>query len=207
MIMPRKMLYNFIANTYLCTNCYDIFKIDDFHFNKEIGFDECYNIELKIKEGILNKSKSISIDNCDFIKQINLIYNATSEHPDDYNEDDLFINKSKLISYKNNKITLELTNYKWEIIYVADNDTNISCFLYNLIRYSLYIAYYRYLKETNPTHKFVEFVEFLSKININESQMTTNIKEYIDSLIETENKIINERLFIDTYNKLKNPEI
>lgn len=192
MYMPRKLLYDYIQESnhilpFWGTTCYVL----DHKTNYTIGFNECFDILNQIKENVINENYSFSTDNCDFIKQIELDCIST-KGLEDILKDDVMTYKSELISYENSTVKLKLTTYNWK----EDKDSYIS-YPYTIIQNSLYLVYYRYLKKANPDHIFVKFVELLSKLHWHDPgcEKYISLKDYIDSLQETENKEINESLF------------
>lgn len=186
MNMERKMLYNFMRNSYISITFHQLDRIYDFYFNEQIGFPECHIIQEDIKEHICNGITNFIIDYCDFIKEINIELESTINY-----NDGLWYNDSILQQFDNNKINIKLIERDWS------NDNTCDWFDYNIIRYSLYIAYYRHLKKTNPEHDFVKFVEFLSRVDFYNpsSEEYISIYDYINSLEESQQKEIDESLF------------
>ena len=190
------MLYDFIVNSYIGPQFYDSFKIYDYAFNKEIGFCECYKIQEDIKKNILNNICSIKIDYCDFINEINIVYESTIN----YNPE-LFYNDSRIIRIKNNKISIGLIDRDWNNLKIKEQ------FDYNIIRYSLYVIYYYHLKEYNLSHPFVKFIEYIAKLDFSNLDIKTydNFDSYLMNNINNLKVInkqnnINETLFHNIIN-------
>lgn len=189
MNMKRKMLYEFMTNSYISPTFYEFNKIYDFYFNEKIGFNECFKIQEDIKKNIINEITFFNIDYCAFIQKININLESTKNKEHIYSEYELFNWQSNLLNYNDNVLDLQLITRDW----ISDSKN----FNYNIIRYSLYIVYYLYLRKNNPNHYFVKFVEYLSKIDFYDPGLEEYIpiKKYIDSLKETKQKTINEKLF------------
>lgn len=190
--MEREMLYNFIINSYIGPQFYDSSKIYDYTFNKKIEFNECYRIQEDIKKSILNNIYNIKIDYCDFINEINITFNSTIK-----SNPELFYDDSRITHIKRNKITLELIDRDWNNLKTKEH------FNYNLIRYSLYIAYYYHLKENNLEHPFVKFIEYISKLDFNDFTISNTQDNFSNYIIDNTNNLkttknqnnINEILF------------
>lgn len=191
--MPRQLLYDFMSYQSIESSLFDFLSLNDCKFNKQIGFDCCYDIQKVIRDGVLNLEHHIEVDNCDFIDAIDISYVSTKDNENLYDEDSLFTDKSELISYEYKTATIKLITYDWS--------WNRMGYMYSILKYTLYIVYYIYLKNTNPTHEFVRFVELLPRLDFYNPTPTSDkpieIKEYIDSLKEIDTKPINEDLFLE----------
>lgn len=202
--MVRKLLCDYMYDSHkgVQYRIRFLFRPFDYSFNGQIGFGECHDIMLKIEYAMINQIRTIHIENCKFIEQIDIIYYRQLDHTDEFDEGDLYVNCSKLVSYENKKLTLELRHYDWKAIHCEQNGHIFMNFLYEKIRYSLFIAYYKYLKEFNPEHDFVKFTEFISRIDFYEIDEEISLGKYVNSLKETKQSIINEELFsvpVDRY--------
>ena len=193
MIMLRKMLHKLMWELYVGPQFRNFFEIRNLNFNSYIEFDECYKIQQTIKDDIISKDNyNILINYCEFINVINIKTISNKDIIESINEDDSFKDISIFNSLNNKELYLTLHNYNWQ--------TDKQWFNYDIIRYSLYIAYYNHLKESDPNHIFVQFVEFLSKIDLYEPGLEKyiSLEEYVNSLKENDyQKPIDENLFIE----------
>ena len=189
MNMERKMLYNFMIDSYISPTFKDVSKIYDFSFSSQIGFPECYKIQEDIKRNILDKITHFDIGYCDFIKEINIELESTIKY-----DKAIWFNDSIFHQLDKDVLSIKLTERDWK------DEKTYGWFDYNIIRYSLYIAYYWHLKEHNANNDFVKFVEFLSRVDFNGADKYLSIEDYIKSLKETQHKEINEKLFYEAAN-------
>lgn len=202
--MLRKLLYNHLQEYREYPFWVEYrFVTDKYKFDELIGFDKCYDIIVQIKDNIAKDNHIIYIKDCEFIERIELdcVSNIGKE---DILGDEVANYSSKLVSYRDKVVRLELQTYDWE----EDKHYNLLGFPYKIIRYPLLLAYYKYLKETNPNHIFVQYVEFLSRLCWHDPghERYISLKEYVYSLQEIEHREIDEDTIIsqyDGYRKLK----
>lgn len=182
MSTERKLLYDYL-NDNTQRDKYSLLKPPQhFKFNELIGFGECYSIQCQIKENIENDNSNFDVIGCSFLNHITL--NFTYLYLD--NDLDYYVDQSILLNYENKRATIEIKTY---------DEKSFEVFDYIVIRYTLYMIYYKYLKEIDNKHRLVQFVEDLSKLDLVEPDANDNINDYIDSLKEAEQKEINEELF------------
>lgn len=184
MSVERKLLYDYLSDN-TRHNKFSLLKaLHDFEFNTLIGFNECYSIQNQIKENIEKSNYSFDITGCSFLNHISL--NFTYLYLD--NDLEYYIDESALLDYKDKEATIEIKTF---------DEKSLNIFNYNVIRFTLYLIYYKHLKEIDDAHRFVQFIEYLSKLDLVEPESNISISNYIDALKEAEQQEINESLFCE----------